>query len=53
MQQQPLSFARITADDAQQQRRRIAQQLSDELAQRLPAPEPQRRPIGRPKLLRC
>lgn len=46
----PLGFARITADDAQQQRKAIAQQFSDELARRAPAPEPpQKRPVGRPK----
>jgi len=45
-----LGFARITADDARQQRERIAQQLAAELAQHPPAlPLPQKRPVGRPK----
>jgi len=50
MQQPSLGFSRITADDAQQQRRRIAQVFCNELAQRPPMPEPpQKRPVGRPK----
>ena len=45
-----LGFARITADDARQQRERIAQQLAVQLAQHPPAPPlPQKRPVGRPK----
>ena len=49
MQQRPLGFAPITADDAQQQRLRIAQQFAAELAAR-PAPQqPQQRAVGRPK----
>ena len=49
-QQQLLGFARITADDAQQQLQRIARQFALELAQRSPAaPAPQKRPVGRPK----
>ncbi len=49
MQQRPLGFVPITADDAQQQRLRIAQQLAAELAAR-PVPEqPGQRAVGRPK----
>ena len=44
-----LGFARITADDAQQQRTRIALQFAEELATHPPAPVPQKRPVGRPK----
>lgn len=44
-----LGFARITADDAQQQRTRIALQFAEELATHPPAPAPQKRPVGRPK----
>ena len=45
-----LGFARITADDARQQRERIAQQLAAQIAQHPPAPPlPQKRPVGRPK----
>jgi hypothetical protein len=53
MEQQPprqlLGFARITADDAQQQRQRIARQFAAELAQHPPAPTQPKRPVGRPK----
>jgi hypothetical protein len=45
-----LGFVRITADDARQQRERIAQQLAVKLAQHPPAPLlPAKRPVGRPK----
>jgi DDE superfamily endonuclease len=53
MQQPPprqlLGFARITADDAQQQRQRIACQFATELALHPPAPTQPKRPVGRPK----
>lgn len=50
MQQLPsLGFVRITADDAQQQRARIALQFEEELATHPPAAVPPKRPVGRPK----
>jgi len=49
MQQPPLGFTRITADDAQQQRARIALQFAEEMALHPPAPAPQKRAVGRPK----
>jgi hypothetical protein len=55
-QQRPLGFARITADDARQQRERIASQLAQTIAlqPRQPAATAaaaaaQKRPVGRPK----
>lgn len=44
-----LGFARITADDAQQQRLRIASQFAAELAQHPPVRAQPKRPVGRPK----
>jgi hypothetical protein len=49
MQQRPLGFSPITADDAQQQRLRIAHQLTAELAARPAPPQPEQRAVGRPK----
>lgn len=48
--QRPLSFRKITAHEAQQQRERIAQELATALASvPPPAPAPPRRTVGRPK----
>lgn len=51
-QQRPLGFSRITADDAGQQRERIARQLAETIALRPPvaaAAAAEKRPVGRPK----
>jgi hypothetical protein len=48
--QRPLSFRKITAHEAQQQRERIAQELATALASvPPPAPAPPKRTVGRPK----
>ena len=48
--QRPLSFSKITAHEAQQQRKRIAQELATALASvPPPAPAPPKRTVGRPK----
>jgi len=49
MQQPPLGFAPITADDARQQRERIALRLAAQLAARPVAPQEEKRGVGRPK----
>lgn len=47
--QSSLGFARITADDARQQREHIAQRLADELALLPVVPSVPKRRVGRPK----
>lgn len=49
MQQRPLGFARITADDARQQRERIASQFAQTIALQKRPPNVEKRPVGRPK----
>lgn len=52
MQQGKLNFQRITADEAAQQRERIAQAHATEHPPRPPQPLPERRAPGRPRLKR-